>query len=168
MCNFRQGRWRQPMEPIRILIVEDDRDWRRGLAAYLAQFSDLDVCAQAETGEEALAAFEHCEIDVVLMDIMLANSAEGIWLTAEVTENWGASVIMLTSLEEKESMFEAFQAGAVDYLVKTDFERIPAAIRSAFFNRSPISPEAAEQMRAEFRRLKKLERISGPGKSGTS
>ena len=45
---------------------------------------------------------------------MLANSTEGIWLTAEVTQNWGARVIMLTSLREKETIFEAFQAGAID------------------------------------------------------
>jgi DNA-binding NarL/FixJ family response regulator len=146
------------MQPIRILIVEDDPDWLRGLTAYLSSEPDLEVCAVADTSEKALKAFEHYEIDVVLMDIMLANSTEGIWLTAEVTQNWGARVIMLTSLREKETIFEAFQAGAIDYIVKSDFERIPDAVRSAYRNQSPISPEAAEKMREEFLRLKQLER----------
>lgn len=145
-------------QPIRILIVEDDKDWLRGLTAYLSAEPDLEICAVADTSERALQAFEHHDIDVVLMDIMLASSMEGIWLTAEVTQNWGARVIMLTSLQEKETIFEAFQAGAIDYLVKSDFERIPAAIRSAYRNQSPISSEAAEKMREEFRRLKHIER----------
>ena len=78
------------------------------------------------------------------MDIMLASSMEGIWLTAEVTQNWGARVIMLTSLQEKETIFEAFQAGAIDYFVKSDFERIPAAVRSAYRNQLPIGRSRGE------------------------
>lgn len=146
------------MQPIRILIVEDDPDWRRGLHAYLSDYADFDVCALAETSEKALKAFEHYEIDVVLMDIMLASSMEGIWLTAEITQNWGAKVIMLTSLEENQTIFDAFQAGAIDYLIKSDFKKIPDAIRAAYENQAPISADAADKMRQEFRRLKQLER----------
>ena len=146
-----------PNTPIRVLIVEDDADWLRGLKAYLSAEEDIVVCAVADTSEKALQAFVEHEIDVVLMDIMLANSMDGIWLTAEVTDTWGARVIMLSSLQEKETITNAFHAGATDYLVKEDFEQIPDAIRSAFRNQAPISAKAAEAMRAEFRRLKQLE-----------
>lgn len=147
----------EKQQPIKVLIVEDDADWLRGLKAYLSAEPDIEICADANTSEQALQAFAEHEIDVVLMDIMLANSMDGIWLTAEVTETWGARVIMLTSLEEKETISHAFEAGAINYIVKEDFEQIPDAVRSAYYNKAPISAKAAEAMREEFRRLKKLE-----------
>ncbi|WJH36011.1 response regulator transcription factor [Paenibacillus sp. CC-CFT747] len=145
------------MDNIRVLIVEDDRDWRRGLAAYLAKQPDIEVKGQAETPEEALKAIREEDFDVVLMDIMLASQAEGIWLTAEVCQSCTARVLMLTSMQDKELIFDAFRAGAADYLVKSDFEKIPDAVRAAYAKESPISASVAEQMREEFRRLKQVE-----------
>ncbi|MFS1513804.1 response regulator transcription factor [Chengkuizengella sp. SCS-71B] len=145
------------MDKIKILIVEDDKDWRRGLSSFLSAESDLEVVSQAENREEAMLAISTVEIDVVLMDILLANSIEGIEITAEMSQQYGARIIMLTSLEEKEMMFSAFRAGALDYIIKSDFEKIPDCIRSAYQNQSPINAQAAEQIREEFKRLKKLE-----------
>ncbi|NDI33951.1 response regulator transcription factor [Chengkuizengella sediminis] len=145
------------MDKIKILIVEDDKDWRRGLSSFLSAESDLEVVSQAENREEAMLAIRTVEIDVVLMDILLANSIEGIEITAEMSQQYGARIIMLTSLEEKEMMFSAFRAGALDYIIKSDFEKIPDSIRSAYQNQSPINAQAAEQIREEFKRLKKLE-----------
>ncbi|CAK4845604.1 unnamed protein product [Aphanomyces euteiches] len=62
-------------------------------------------------------------------------------------------------MEEKELIFEAFQAGAIDYQIKSDFEKLPQAIRSAAQKQAPINSTVAEQMRAEFRRLKVLEKF---------
>lgn len=143
---------------IHILLVEDDPDWRRGLADYLNAQPDLRVAAAAATPEEARLAAAERAFDVVLMDIMLAETPAGIDLAAELTASYGARVIMLTSLTDKETIFDAFRAGAIDYQVKSDFAGIPAAVRSAARGRAPISAEAAELMREEFRRLKQLER----------
>jgi DNA-binding NarL/FixJ family response regulator len=146
------------MEQIQLLIVEDDQDWLRGLTAYLSNQPDIHVVGNASTSEDALAQIAELDLDVVLMDIMLANSVEGIWLTSKVTAASAARVVMLTSMEDKELIFEAFQAGAVDYHIKSNFKEIPDAIRAAYRNRSPINPAVAERMREEFRRLKQLER----------
>jgi DNA-binding NarL/FixJ family response regulator len=146
------------MDNIRLLIVEDDKDWLRGLTSYLAMQPDIKVVAAAATGDEALGALADNEIDVVLMDIMLASSMEGIWLTSQITASTSVRVIMLTSMEEKELIFEAFQAGAVDYHIKSEYTSIPAAIRAAYRNRSPINEAVAERMRQEFRRLKQMEK----------
>lgn len=146
------------MEQIRLFIVEDDLDWQRGLTAYLSRQPDIRIVGAADTADAALAGLAEHEVDVVLMDIMLANSIEGIWLTSRITASSTARVIMLTSMEDKELIFDAFQAGAVDYHIKSEYATIPAAVRSAFSRRSPINPAVAEQMRAEFRRLKQLER----------
>lgn len=146
------------MDHIRLLIVEDDKDWLRGLTSYLSLQSDIKVVATASTGDEALGALADNEIDVVLMDIMLASSMEGIWLTAQMTASTSVRIIMLTSMDDKELIFEAFQAGAVDYHIKSEYTTIPAAIRAAYLNRSPINEAVAERMREEFRRLKRLEK----------
>jgi DNA-binding NarL/FixJ family response regulator len=145
------------MNDIRVLIVEDDPDWLRGLSAYLASEPGIAVVASAGTTEEAALAIRELDYDIVLMDIMLADEVAGIGLAQEVLMRGGAKVLMLTSMELKELMFDAFRAGAADYLIKSDFERIPAAIRDAYRNESPISAAAAAQMREEFRRLKQLE-----------
>lgn len=146
------------MSVIKVLIVEDDPDWARGLRAYLESQPDIAVAALASTPEDARREAALHMPDVVLMDIMLAESPAGIELTAELAASLGMRVIMLTSLEDKESVFDAFRAGAIDYQVKSSFERLPEAVRSAYRGRAPISADVAEQLREEFRRLKRLER----------
>ncbi len=148
------------MDAIKVGIVEDDKDWLRGLRAYLEKQSDIEVVFASDdkvATREALAS-GRLEVDVVLMDIMLHGEPEGVQLAEEVTAATGARVVMLTSMEEKELIFRSFQAGAIDYQIKSDFEALPNAVRAAARREAPISPAAAERMREEFRRLKQLER----------
>ncbi|MFD0670626.1 response regulator transcription factor [Cohnella sp. GCM10027633] len=149
------------MDNVKLWFVEDDPDWLRGLSAYLSALPDIEIVFAASRPEqvrEALADSSMQEADVVLMDIMLDGAPEGIRLAEEVALAKGARVIMLTSMEEKEFIFRSFQAGAIDYQIKSDFESLPEAIRAAARRQSPISPAAAERMREEFRRLKRIER----------
>lgn len=148
------------MDNIRVWIVEDDMDWLRGLRAYLGSQSGLEITFTADNPDavrEALVS-KTSAADVVLMDIMLDGVPSGIMLAEEVALSTGARVIMLTSMEEKELIFRSFQAGAIDYRIKSDFEGLPAAIQAAARKESPISSAAAEKMREEFRRLKRMER----------
>ncbi|MCS7461109.1 response regulator transcription factor [Paenibacillus doosanensis] len=145
------------MSVIRVVIVEDDQDWLRGLTGYLSKEGDIGIVGTASSGQEAVELLEQVEADVVLMDIMMSDSPDGIWAAAEIVQCTGARVIMLTSMEEKELIFEAFKVGAVDYMVKSNFTEIPQAIRNAYANRSSIHPSVAAQMREEFKRLKRLE-----------
>lgn len=148
------------MDAIKVGIVEDDKDWLRGLRAYLEKQPDIEVVFASDdkvATREALAS-GRLEVDVVLMDIMLHGEPEGVQLAEEVTAATGARVVMLTSMEEKELIFRSFQAGAIDYQIKSDFEALPNAVRAAARREAPISPAAAERMREEFRRLKQLER----------
>ncbi len=148
------------MELIRVGIVEDDKDWLRGLRAYLDGQPDLKVGFAMDDPRalrEELAA-GRLSADVVLMDIMLHGEPEGVQLAEEMAAAIGARVVMLTSMEEKELIFRSFQAGAIDYQIKSDYESLPDAIRAAARRESPISPAAAERLREEFRRLRQLER----------
>lgn len=146
-------------QPINVWIVEDDRDWLRGLSAYLESMPDLCIGWTTSDPAEARQAFAANDQrpDVVLMDIMLDGRAEGIDLAEAAASLTGARVIMLTSMEEKDLIFRSFQAGAIDYQIKSEFESLPDTIRAAYRRQAAISPQAAEQMREEFRRLKKIE-----------
>jgi DNA-binding NarL/FixJ family response regulator len=145
------------MEQIRLLIIEDDEDWLRGLAAYLSREQDLRITATAGTREAAEQAVRETEFDVALVDIMMHGTAEGIDLAQLICQTTSARVVMLTSLQEKEMIFDAYKVGAIDYLVKSDFEQIPAAVRAAYAKESPMNAFVAGQMREEFKRLRQLE-----------
>lgn len=147
------------LDPIRILIVEDDLDWLRGLKAYLNRQPDLSVVGTVSTSEEASELFTSAEsgVDVVLMDIMLQDEPAGIRLAEQALLSLGVKVIMLTSMEEKDFIFRSFQAGAIDYQIKSRFEELPAIIRAVHARQASINAAVAEQMREEFRRLKRLE-----------
>ncbi|GGG04490.1 response regulator [Paenibacillus abyssi] len=150
---------KQPYEvPIRVMLVEDDPDWRRGLAHYISKEADLELVAESGEAEAAIRLAKQMMPDVILMDIMLADSPEGIRLTGELSESTGARIIMLTSMEDKSLMVEAFRSGAVNYLIKSDFNDIPDAVRKAAVDRSGIDAAAARQVLEEFRRLKRMER----------
>lgn len=148
------------MEPIKVWLVEDDVDWLRGLTEYLRLQVDLALVFASGDPDEVRRKLAEpgAAADVVLMDIMLNGSPEGIVLAEETVAITGAKVIMLTSMEERELILRSFQAGALDYRIKADFESLPEAIRQAAAKLSPISPAAAERIREEFQRLKKLER----------
>lgn len=148
------------MNDVRVWIVEDDKDWLRGLISYLNGQTGIEVIFTANNPEAVREALVNQTetADVVLMDIMLDGVPAGITLAEEVAVSIGARVIMLTSMEEKELIFRSFQAGAIDYQIKSDFEGLPAAIQAAARKESPISSIAAEKMREEFRRLKRMER----------
>ncbi|MGG1637783.1 response regulator transcription factor [Paenibacillus sp. FSL K6-3182] len=151
------------MDKIKVWIVEDDRDWLRGLVAYLNKEQDIEVVWTASRADDVRQALmegkqQSVPADVVLMDIMLDGRPEGVLLAEEAAIATGGRVIMLTSMEEKELIFRSFQAGAIDYQIKSDFESLPEAVRSAYRSQSPINAAVAERMREEFRRLKQMER----------
>jgi len=147
------------MEPIKVLLVEDDPVWRKGLSDYLNKEPDLAVTGEAATKEEALRQFSPAHVDVVLMDINLTeNNPDGIETAIElITLAPDCKIIMLTSLTAEDVIVESFSAGAVNYISKTSFKEIPDAIRAAHLRQSAIHPTAAAALRSEFLRLKNAE-----------
>lgn len=147
------------MQPIRVMIVEDDPVWLKGISDIIHEHQDFILIETADTKEMAREAFPKHEIDVVLMDINLTeNNLDGIDLAMEFVElNPGVKIIMLTSLTEEEVVLDSFSAGAVNYLNKLHFKEIPDAIQAAYQNQSAIHPSAAGILRKEFLRLKREE-----------
>lgn len=145
---------------IRVWMIEDDLEWLHGLKAYLSRMPDIEIEFAATTADEVRQKMRQIKIppQVVLMDIMLDGRPEGIVLAEEMITRFETKVIMLTSMEEKTLIFQSFEAGAVDYQMKSEFEMLPDLIRDAAKRTIAISAAAAEQLREEFRRLKQLEK----------
>jgi len=108
---------------VRIVIVDDDPLVRMGLKAIVGSESGWDVVAEASDGREALAVVNEHRPDLVLMDIRMPHM-DGLEATREITAGpSGAKVIVLTTFEVDEYVFEAMRAGASGFVLK----RVPPA-----------------------------------------
>lgn len=142
------------MEEIQVLLIEDDKDWMDGLTKRLNEENDIHVVGQACSREEGIRLANQEEIDVVLMDIYLGDSPDGIQATKKVHQICDAKVVMFSGFEDKEIVLEAFQAGADGYVLKERWKDVPDAVRMAYRDESPISPRVAVTLKEAYCRLK--------------
>jgi len=106
------------MTPICILIADDHTLFRDGLAALLANVADVDVAGQATDGEDVIAQASALTPDVILMDIQMPR-VNGIEATRRILQAQPQiGIIMLTMLEDDDSLFAAMRAGARGYILK--------------------------------------------------
>lgn len=142
------------MEPIRVMLVEDDPFWRDHISADLSDEPDIEVVAVTATKEEALEAASRRKIDVVLMDINLTgNQLDGLEAAERILRlplQDSVKVIMLTSITEAEVILKSFRLGAINYINKASYQDILQAIREAQTGRSSIHSDAAGIMRSEM------------------
>lgn len=125
------------MPEINLLIVEDDPIWQSAISHYISEESDMNIIGVADTKTEALLRFH--KADVVLMDINLTdNNLDGIHIAAEMLRIKPVKIIMLTVLTEKDIILEAFSAGAIHYMSKTNYKQLPSVIRYVVKNDMPI------------------------------
>lgn len=124
---------------IRIMLVEDDSDWLIAMTNFLEKEKDFEIVFKADNRECAIEQAHKLEFDVVLMDISLSgNKKDGIFAALEILQiKKDVKIIMLSSLKEIEIMRDSFVAGAVNYISKDDYIKIPEAIRTAVSNKSP-------------------------------
>lgn len=140
---------------IRLMIAEDQAVIRKALAALLALEKDIVVVATAADGEQAVSAALAYAPDVVLMDLKMPRM-DGIAATrAILAKSPSIRVIMLTTFDADELVFEAVSAGAQGYLLKDAEEaEILSAIRAAARGEPRLSPSIAAKILGEFRRVR--------------
>ncbi len=133
--------------PIQVLLVDDHRMVREGLAVFLQVADDLELAGEAEDGAEAVELCARLQPDVVLMDLKMPRM-DGATATRLITERFpGIRVIALTSFQEEGLVERALQAGAISYLLKNvTAEALGEAIRSAAAGRATLAPEAAQDL----------------------
>lgn len=140
------------MAPIRLLIVDDQALIRRGLAMMLAAEAGIEVVGQAADGLEAIALALDTRPDVVVMDLQMPR-ASGVVATREITARLPATrVVVLSTYDDDELVFEAIRAGAQAYLLKDASEAdVLETIRSVHLGESRLSPAIARKVLAQFR-----------------
>jgi NarL family two-component system response regulator LiaR len=133
--------------PIRVLLVDDHRMVRSGLAAFLSAFDDLELVGEAEDGQEAVRLCEEHTPDVVLMDLVMPGMDGAAATRAIGARHPQIKVIALTSFEEEKLVQEVVAAGAIGYLLKNvSPEKLADAIRDAHAGRPTLAPEAAQAL----------------------
>src|ERR1700731_2128597 len=139
---------------VRILIAEDQALVRRGTAVLLSSERDMEVVGQAYDGIEAVVLAEQLRPDVVLMDLHMPRQG-GVAATREITRTLpGTQVLVLTTLNDDETVFEAVRAGAQGYLLKDASEQeLLDTIRALRRGESHLTPQIARKVMDQFRRL---------------
>lgn len=142
------------MGRIRILLVDDQAMFREGLHTLLATQPDLEVVGEASNGEEALRLCATCQPDVVLMDLRMPV-LDGVAATRRLRAlHPEARVLVLTTFDDDEDIFEGLRAGAVGYLLKdASSAKLFEAVRAASRGESFLQPSVAARVVAEFARL---------------
>lgn len=141
-------------ELIRVLLVDDQRLMRDGLRTLLELERDLKVVGEAEDGETAITLFAELRPDIVLMDIRMPK-LNGVEATRRIKADWpDAHVLILTTFDDDEYVFEGLRAGASGYLLKdVSGEELASAIRTVTAGGTLIAPSVARKVVAEFARL---------------
>jgi len=145
------------MPPIRILLVDDQTMFREGLRVILSVQPDVEVVGEAANGEEALHLALKLKPQVILMDLRMPVM-DGVEATRRLHTRLPESrVIMLTTFDDDEAVFEGLRAGASGYLLKdAPSEKLLEAIRAAARGESFLQPSVAAKVVAEFARLSEL------------
>jgi DNA-binding NarL/FixJ family response regulator len=142
---------------IRVLIVDDQEIIRHGLALMINSQADMVAIGTAPDGETGARLARELDADVVLMDIMMPIK-NGIQATRQISvDARGARVIILTTYDADNLVFEGVRAGAVGYLLKgARSESVLAAIRGAYRGESQLDTGIAAKVLDEFRRMSHL------------
>jgi len=136
-----------PPQPIRVMLVDDHKMVRRGLATFLKVVDDLQLVGEAESGEAAIQLCAEVLPDVILMDMVLPMM-DGATATRAIRQQFPqVQVIALTSFKEGDLVKNALEAGAIAYLLKdVSADDLVRAIRAAHVGRVTLSPEAAQAL----------------------
>jgi DNA-binding NarL/FixJ family response regulator len=151
------------MDKIRILIADDHALFRDGLHALLAAQPDLEVMGEAATGEQAIAQAAALLPDIVLMDIQMPG-VNGIEATRHILRTSPhIGVIVVTMLEDDDSVFAAMRAGARGYVLKgADKTEIMNVVRAVARGEALFGPDIARRLTSFFAGLDSSLRSTTP------
>jgi DNA-binding NarL/FixJ family response regulator len=138
---------------VRVLLVDDQALFREALNTLLSVQSGLEVVGEAGNGEDALLMAHSLQPDVILMDLQMPI-LDGVGATKRLqAELPQVRVIVLTTFDDDEFVFEGLRAGAIGYLLKdTPSQKLIEAIQSASRGESFLQPSIARKVIAEFAR----------------
>lgn len=144
------------MEKIKIAIIDDMVDILDYFTVVLSREADIEIVGSATNGEDGVKLVLEKRPDVVLMDIQMEHKDAGIEAIAEIKREWeDAKVIVLTIHDDDEQLYNAFAAGAVEYLLKTaSIGEILNSIHDVHSNQLSLRPEISQKILKEFSKVK--------------
>jgi DNA-binding NarL/FixJ family response regulator len=139
--------------PLHVLIVDDQRLMREGLRTLIELEDDLEAVGEAENGTAALAAYAELQPDVVLMDIRMPEM-DGVEATRRICQQWPpARILILTTFDNDNYVFEGLRAGAMGYLLKdVSGAELAAAIRTVASGNALIGSSVARKVLTQLAR----------------
>ena len=144
---------------MKVLVVDDIETIRMFYKKVLEKEDDIEVCATAQNGYEAVMQTAIHRPDIILMDIEMESKTAGIEAIKQILSQFpNIKIIVMTIHDEDSLIFESFKLGAVDYMIKSTSEKeIVKEVRDVYRNQCSIKPEIASKLKTEFRRLKEEE-----------
>ncbi len=148
------------IKKIKLLIVDDQELFREGLMTLISVQNDFEVVSQSNSGEEAIFAATKFLPEVILMDLRMPGIG-GVEATRRILQQHsGMKIIVLTTFDEDDLVFNALHAGAVGYLLKdVSPEKLFDAIRTAYRGEYYLLPSITAKVMAEFTRLPRSPKI---------
>jgi DNA-binding NarL/FixJ family response regulator len=139
------------MEPIRILLVEDQTLMRQGMKTILNLEPGLEVVGEAADGEAGVQAALNLRPDIILMDVQMPNM-DGIEAIAAICSVWPeARIIILTTFRRDDYVFEGVRAGAVGFVLKDmPADELVQTVRRVHAGEVFIQPEIASRLLREL------------------
>ncbi|MEH1770883.1 MAG: response regulator transcription factor [Nostoc sp.] len=132
---------------IRVLIVDDNAIVQQGLAAIITQESDMAVVGQAKDGIEAIALFRQAQPDVTLMDLRMPQMGGVEAIGTICAEFEAARIMVLTTYDGDEDIYQGLRAGAKGYLLKDCRpSELRTAIRTVYEGQHYIPPHVAAKL----------------------
>jgi DNA-binding NarL/FixJ family response regulator len=146
-------------EPVRVLVVDDQELFRRGLTMLLRSEPGIEVVGEAGDGVEGTTLAESVAPDVVLLDVRMPRRS-GIEACLAIKQSVpSAKIIMLTVSDEEADLYEAVKSGASGYLLKdSSIEEVAQAVRVVSEGQSLISPSMAVKLIDEFKQISRPEK----------
>ncbi|MFI6002302.1 response regulator [Streptomyces sp. NPDC051366] len=144
-----------PADPIRVMIADDQMMVRQGFTVLLNAQPDIEVVGQAVDGADAVAKVGELGPDVVLMDIRMPGMG-GIEATSVITADPHATVkvLVLTTFDLDEYVYEALRAGASGFLLKdASADQLAEAVRVVAAGEALLSPNITKRLITEFSRM---------------
>ena len=146
-------------EPVRVLVVDDQELFRRGLTMVIGALDGIDLVGEAGDGRTALELAVRTDPDVVLLDVRMPGFS-GIETCAELKAIMpSVRIVMLTASDEEADLFDAVKSGASGYLLKdASIDDVASAVRLVAEGQSLISPAMAVKLLDEFKQLTEPDR----------
>jgi DNA-binding NarL/FixJ family response regulator len=135
------------MKPIRVLIADDHALFREGIRAILKSLPDIKIVGEAGTGQEALALTSELIPDLILMDIQMPD-LNGVEATRLILNTYpDVGIIIITMLDDDDSLFSAMRAGARGYVLKgADKAEMLKSIRAVADGEVIFGPSIADKL----------------------